>query len=340
MDFSGNFYNATERGGAAEGTVYKLSLEGSETVLHSFGVISADGVFPVDGVIMDGTGNLYGTTLNGGSAAFGTAYRVSPAGAEVVLHTFGSIQGDGIGPYGPLVIDRQGILYGTTIQGGAFGFGTVYKLNPAGTETILHSFRANGQDGVSPTEGLIMDKQGNLYGTTIAGGLHDEGTVFETSSTGGYRTLYSFGAAAGDGSGPATLTLDSQGNLYGTTAFGGTHGDGTVFKLSRGTWSETVVYSFGSNLNDGQDPLGAPVFDTQGNLYGTTLVGGVAGCGTAYKLSPGGTETILHEFGGVGDGCNPDGGLFRDAKGDLYGVTSGGGNGAYSPGGVVYKITQ
>jgi uncharacterized repeat protein (TIGR03803 family) len=240
MDSSGNIYNATEGGGAAEGTVYKLSPIGSETVLHSFGLTSTDGFFPVDGVIMDAAGNLYGTILYGGSAAFGTVYKVSPAGAEVILHTFGSFQGDGIGPYGPLVMDGAGVLYGTTTQGGTFDFGTVYKLNPAGTETVLHSFGASGQDGTGPIEGLIMDKQGNLYGTTIAGGFYGEGTVFEATAKGAYRTLYSFGGTTGDGASPATLTLDNEGNLYGTTAFGGAHGGGTVFKLSRGSWTETI----------------------------------------------------------------------------------------------------
>jgi len=338
-DASGNFYGATEGGGLAEGTVFKFGSDGIETVLYNFGTAVNDGSFPVDGVIIDAQRNLYGTTLYGGSADFGTVYKVSATGNETILHSFAGGPGDGVGPYGPLVRDKSGNLYGTTTQGGLYFFGTIYKLTPQGTETILHNFDPYAHDGQGPITGMTMDQEGNLYGVTIAGGAYNLGAAFEISAKGTYKILYSFGATDTDGNAPATVTLDASDNLYGTTAFGGTSGIGTVFKLTASTnWSETILYSFGSVPSDGDDPLGVPVFDEQGNLYGTTFLGGNAACGTVYRLTPTGEETILHNFGGTGDGCSPDGGLLRDPKGVLYGDTTAGGTGSYTPGGTLYKL--
>jgi uncharacterized repeat protein (TIGR03803 family) len=330
---------ATEGGGVAEGTVFKVSPDGGETVIYNFEFANNDGSFPEDGVIIDAQRNLYGTTLYGGSANLGTVYKISPAGSETILHSFTGGSSDGIGPYGPLLRDKNGNLYGTTIQGGAYFYGTIYKLTPHGAETILHYFNPDEHDGAGPITGLTMDKQGNLYGVALVGGRYKEGAVFEINSKGRYSILYNFGATATDGNGPATLTLDASGDLYGTTSVGGTYGAGTVFKLFRGAnWNETVLYSFGSSTTDGQNPLGVPLLDAQGNLYGTTFMGGNAACGTIYKLTPSGEETILHDFGGAGDGCYPDGGLLKDSKGVFYGVTFAGGTGSYTPGGVVYKL--
>ena len=337
-DAKGNFYGATGGGGAVEGTVFKVSTDGSETVIHNFAVANNDGSFPEDGVIIDSQGNLYGTTLYGGSANFGTVFKISPAGSETILHSFtgGS---DGIRPYGPLLRDKNGNLYGTTAVGGAYSYGTIYQLTPNGNETILHYFNPDQHDGAGPVTGLTTDKQGNLYGVALIGGLFKQGAVFEINSKGIYGILHQFGATATDGNAPVTLTLDASGNLYGTTAFGGAYSAGTVFRLVPGAnWNETVLYSFGSSTTDGQDPLGTPLLDTQGNLYGTTLFGGSAACGTIYKLTPSGEETILHHFGGTGDGCNPNGGLLKGSNGVLYGVTFAGGAGSYSTGGIVYKL--
>jgi uncharacterized repeat protein (TIGR03803 family) len=338
-DANGNFYGATEGGGAAEGTVFKVSPDGGETVIYNFEFANNDGSFPEDGVIIDAQRNLYGTTLYGGSANLGTVYKISPAGSETILHSFTGGTSDGIGPYGPLLRDKNGNFYGTTAQGGAYFYGIIYRLTPDGAETILHYFNPDEHDGAGPITGLTMDKLGNVYGVAIAGGRYKQGVVFEINSKGRYSILHNFGVTATDGNAPATLTLGASGDLYGTTAFGGTYGAGTVFKLVRGAnWNETVLYSFGSSTTDGQDPLGVPLLDAQGNLYGTTFIGGNAACGTIYKLTPSGEETILHDFGGTGDGCNPDGGLLKDSKGAFYGVTFAGGTGSYTPGGVVYKL--
>jgi uncharacterized protein YceK len=209
-----------------------------------------------------------------------------------VLHSFGSGM-DALAPYGGLVFDKTGHLYGTTAVGGAGsgcnqGCGTVFELTRGThgqwTETVLYSFKNDGKDGTLPFRGLILDTAGNLYGVTGSGGtgqcVHGCGTVFELKhgAHGQWteKVLYSFGSFKGDGEAPAGLIFDTAGNLYGTTGLGGrtscTFGCGTVFELKRGVhdqWTEKVLYSFGSFKGDGEGPAGL-IFDTAGNLYGTT----------------------------------------------------------------------
>jgi len=314
-----------------------------ETVLHSFGN-SSDGVFPVDGLIFDISGNLYGTTYVGGIHSAGTVFELSPQGGggwtETVLHSFGNGT-DGSGPEAGLILDSAGNLYGTTAFGGIYGLGTVFELSPrAGggwTETVLHSF-GNGNDGQLPVAPLVY-ADGNLYGTTNGGGIHDAGTVFELSPNGGggytETLLHNFGnPATNDGSYPsAGLVFDSAGNLYSTTSQGGIHGFGTAFELSPrqgGGWTETLLHNFGNpSTNDGYIPYTGLIFDSAGNLYGTTSGGGIHGGGTAFELSPRGggswTETVLHNFGGGTDGAYLLAGLAMDTAGNLYGTTDSGG---------------
>jgi uncharacterized repeat protein (TIGR03803 family) len=245
---------------------------------------------------------------------------------EEILHSFDINAGDGQSPQGALVMDSAGNLYGVTPLGGGRKLGIVYELTPeAGgswKEKIIHTF-VGGSDGRSPQAGLIIDKKGNLYGTTYQGGTGTNcgafacGTVFELSpKTGGGWTekiLYSFKGGTGDGQNPAaSLLMDSAGNLYGTTVAGGTGGSvnsGTVFKLSpngSGGYTETVLHSFTSGGTDGCNPFAGLVLDSKGNLYSTTGAGGTYGFGTVFELSPGSkgkwTETILHSFGASGDG--------------------------------------
>ena len=318
-----------------------------ETVLHSFGG-GTNGTFPAASLIFDSSGNLYGTTAEGGihtscgdGSGCGTAFELSPkAGGgwtETVLHSFGNGT-DGIVPDGSLLFDQASNLYGTTVLGGIHGLGTAFELSPrqggGWTETILHSF-GNGTDGISPNASLIFDSNGNLYGTTYFGGIHGQGTVFELSpSQGGGWTetvLHSFGSGT-DGAQPyAALILDMAGNLYSTTYKGGVHGEGTVFELSPrlgGGWTETVLHSFGNPATqDGADPFGDLVADATGNLYGMTQGGGIRGKGTVFELSlgqgGGWTETVLHSFGNPAtqDGANPFAGLIFDQDGNLYGTT-------------------
>ena len=200
----------------------------------------ADGSQPYSSLILDKQGNMYGTTSTDGAYASGTVYRVTPSGKETVLYSFTGLGGDGANPYTLLTGDSAGNLYGTTTYGGNYGgvcgpagCGTVFKLAPTGKETVLHRFTGVNGDGYSPYQGVIRDAAGNLYGTTAYGGTYGYGTVFEVNATGIFSVLYSFAGNGGDGNTPmAGLVRDTKGNLYGTTAYGGVHGYGTVFKLA------------------------------------------------------------------------------------------------------------
>jgi len=259
---------------------------------------------------------------------------------------------DGELPWAGLIFDQSGDLFGTTAFGGAnscsphAGCGTVFKLAPNGngtwTESVLYSF-AGGNDGVEPLAGLVFDSAGNLYGTTLDGGPNGVGVVFRlTANTDGTWTesvLYSFCSLSncGDGFTPiGGLILDQTGNLYGTTAQGGTNNAGTVFKLTPhqgGSWTESVLYSFTGNSN-GADPQGALIFDQAGNLYGTAIGGGITscrgGCGVIFELTPQNngswTESVLYSFTGGSDGGLPVGNVIFDSSGNLYGTTNQGGH--------------
>ena len=300
MDSSGNLYGTTAGGGVGnEGTVFELvnsSGTYTEKVLYSFNF--SGGASPDGGLVIDGSGNLYGTTQSGGANFFGTVFElVNSAGtySEQVLYSFTKSGGDGGYPYAGVIIDGSGNLYGTTVQGGANGFGTVFELvNSSGSysEQVLYSFTNSGGDGANPIAGLLADSSGNLYGTTQSGGASNVGTVFElVNSSGTYneKVLYGFSTSNGDGYYPyyGALIMDSTGNLYGTTAYGGPRGQGTVFELvnSSGTYTENVVYSFGSGCSDGYSPFGGLVMDSSGNLYGTTEGGGSSGVGTVFSLT-------------------------------------------------------
>jgi len=256
---------------------------------------------------------------------------------ETVRFSFANTP-DGANPrYMTPVLGGTGNLYGTTQYGGAFDFGAVFELTPSGTETILHSFDVNGTDGAYPVASLVMYK-GNLYGTTVEGGTDSiYGTVFELKHTtkGWTETiLHSFGAS-GDGSQPScALTLDTAGNLYGTTNVGGAYSYGTVFELTP-SGTEKILWSFG-NGTDGANPVAGVIRDAAGNLYGTTEYGGNHGYGAVFKLTPSGTETVLHSFDLNGtDGAYPVARLVM-YNGNLYGTTVDGGT--YGDG-TVFKLT-
>jgi uncharacterized repeat protein (TIGR03803 family) len=315
MDSSGNLYGTTISGGVYyQGTVFELvnsSGTYTEKVLYSFTGTSGDGASPVAGLIMDGSGNLYGTTQSGGSAFYGTVFElINSAGtySEQVLYSFTKSGGDGEYPYAGLIMDGSGNLYGTTYRGGANSFGTVFELvNSSGTysEQVLYSFTNSGGDGAYPYQGLVADSSGNLYGTTQSGGAGNGGTVFElVNSSGTYseKVLYGFSTSNGDGQAPiyGNLIMDSSGNLYGTTVQGGSGQQGTVFELvnSSGTYTEKVLYGFGSGCGGGVSPYGGVVIDSSGNLYGTTANGGSSNLGTVFSLThlsgaPSSTTTTL-----------------------------------------------
>jgi len=267
------------------------------SVLYSFAGYP-DGANPEAGLVMDTAGNLYGTTNSGGSFLFGpfpflgpfpydggTVFKVDPSGSETVLHSFAPNGGDGAIPYAGLVMDTAGNLYGTTESGGSSGNGTVFKVDPSGSETVLYSFTNSGGDGAYPFAGLLMDTAGNLYGTTTQGGSSNNGTVFKVDSSGSETVLYSFTNSGGDGQSPeAGLIMDAAGNLYGTAHGGGSFGNGIVFKVDP-SGSETVLHGFTGSGGDGADPEAGLIMDKAGNLYGTTAFGGSSDNGTVFKLT-------------------------------------------------------
>lgn len=342
FDASGNLYgttaaggNATDCGGIGCGVAYKLSPDGkggwTDTVLHTF-TGGADGAYPNPGLVLDASGNLYGTAAAGGKLSgvdciggCGVVFKLSLAGdgwKESVLHEF--VGGnDGQQPTAPLIFDSAGNLYGTTYSGGIGGVGTAFRLskNSNGTwrESILHAF-TEGDDGGGVNAGLLMDSEGNLYGTTLFGGTQTGscpncGVVFELSPTGSglwRETIVHYFAGlpiclTGTCDGAASyapLVLDTSGNLWGTTEVGGrstcardTLDCGVVFELSPSAsgWSEGFVYDFTGG--DGENPVAGLTIDTSGNLYGTTEFGGtnrtgcdnsgfMMGCGVVFKLVP------------------------------------------------------
>jgi len=346
----------------------------TETVLYSFGSTPTDGYYPGGGLVVDSSGNLFGTTAEGSDTlcdlaevyGCGVVYELvksSNGYMEKVLYSFGSSSptSDGASPQAGLIMDAAGNLYGTTTYGGSSnclvdigvdGCGTVFELVKSSTgytENVLYAF--TGFDGAYPLAGLLMDSSGNLYGTAQGGGAYGYGVVFElVNSSGTYveKVLYSFGGTATDGAYPvAGLLMDASGNLYGTTSQGGAYGKGTVFELvnSSGTYMERVLYSFGGTAADGNDPIASLLLDASGNLYGTTKLGGSttacggSGCGTAFELvnsSGSYAERLLHSFSGGSDGSNPAAALIMDSSGNLYSTTEVGGSSLQ--GGTVFTI--
>jgi uncharacterized repeat protein (TIGR03803 family) len=235
-DKKGNLYGMTTAGGAhSDGTVFKLTPSGSETVLYSFAG-GSDGIDPVGSLIADKNGNFFGATGFGGPNGEGTVFKLATNGTESVLYAFTG-GADGGQPYAGVVADKAGNLYGTTYYGGIGGFsGVVYKVAPNGTETVLHAFCSleNCDDGYLPEAGLIIDKKGNLYGTTSQGGGFNpggDGTVFKVSPSGKETVLHAFDFQAGDGVFPNTALLLANGYFYGATTNGGADSVGTVYKL-------------------------------------------------------------------------------------------------------------
>jgi uncharacterized repeat protein (TIGR03803 family) len=390
-DELGNFYGTTSQGGPGNclvsnggfnvqvgcGAVFKLvpNSKGTftETILYNFvgnSYPSTDGGNPQGALIFDKSGNLYGTTQGGGKYGGGTVFKLSPAAndtwIETVLYNFGAVRTDGSGPVGALVFDGAGDLYGTTAYGGKYYRGTVFRLTPSFQgdwhEKQVFQFGAFTTDGQYPTGGLTFDSSGNLYGTTVSGGLSSSsysacsenytlcGTVFMLSAGTWIETqLFLFNGTNG-GNPTGSVIFDSGGNLYATASMGGAYNDGEVFELapgSSGQWTETAIHSFSGLNGDGSGPQGDLVFDSSGNLYGTTLLGGtnaglchVNGCGIVYELSPPASgknwrQKVLHTFSRSTDGQEPFAGLVLDSAGNLYGTTTLGGSGNQ---GTAFKV--
>jgi uncharacterized repeat protein (TIGR03803 family) len=348
---TGNLFGTTSQPG---GTVFKLDTTGVFTSLYSF-IQQADGQVPEGTLIRDSAGNLYGTTYFGGNPSCvqgngcGTIFKLYEE-KLTVLHTFTGL--DGANPATGLVRDSVGNLYGTTFAGGTSsacpsGCGTVFKLDTSGTLTMIHIFTGGGNgDGSRPLGSLVRDAAGNFYGTTQSGGVAERGTVFKLNPANGkYVVLHSF-TGPPDGAEPrAGLVRGPAGNLYGTTYYGGTSRQGTIFKILNRTI--TILYSFAGSP-DGSHPSAVLLLDSTGNLYGTTYAGGsgpcnqggVTGCGTVFKLDTSGTLEVLHNFTdtlhGSSDGAYPRASLIMDSAGTLYGTTSKGG---LSDDGTIFELT-
>jgi uncharacterized repeat protein (TIGR03803 family) len=284
MNISNNLFGTTSEGGANyNGTVFKLTTKGKETVLYSFGSTgSGDGIEPSSSLI-DVKGILYGTTYYGGpgNPGSGTLFGITEAGVEKVLYPFGG-SGDGTNPTASL-LSKGATLYGTTPYGGANSFGTVYSFQPdSKKEKVTHSFGA-GTDGTGPESGLI-NIGGTFYGTTFGGGVYAAGTVYQITASGKETVLYSFGTNGnGDGSLPVGSLINVNGTLYGTTNSGGANGAGTVFMITP-AGNEAVVYSFQSG-DDAHNPE-AGLVDINGTLYGTTVYGGKYDDGAVFAVTP------------------------------------------------------
>ena len=359
FDGAGNLYGTTQNGGLQQaGTVFELTPNSdgtwTESELYSFKG-SPDGAGPKCDLIFV-AGNLYGTTLAGGinhvnEGGDGTLFELIPASGggwtEKVIHSFGSGT-DGMFPEAGLIADAGGNLYGTTLQGGAYGLGTIFELTPVSDgwmESVIYSF-FGGKSGAGPIAGLISDTSGNLYGTTAGGGTQGLGNIFKlTHDANGKWTesvIHTFTGGLWGANAYGGLVFDGMGNLYGTTAVGGVHNWGIAFKLALkpdGKWTESVLHSFAGG-HDGRNPYASLIFDRAGNLYGTTALGGGSRIGTVFKLVPPGnkwTESVIYGFPGSRvNGELPMAGVILDGAGNLYGMTPKGG--AHGKG-VVYEIT-
>lgn len=339
----GNFYGTTTSGGAGnDGTVFKITPEGTLTTLNSFYLTAGD--FSEAPLVHASDGNFYGTAASGGFHGFGTVFKITPSGTLTGLYSFCSQSkcSDGEDPYGWLVQGSDGNLYGTTPYGGTNNGGTVFEITLSGTLTTLYSFcsHSNCSDGAEVYAGLVQSSDGNFYGTTAYGGanhdcsgVHDPGcgTVFKITPAGTLTTLYSFCSqpACADGQYPYNGVIQARdGNFYGvTTSAGGNCSPncGTVFKITP-AGELTTLYTFCSQSGcpDGNQPAAPLVQASGGNFYGTTELGGANNYGTIFKITPGGTLTTLHSFDGI-DGDYPEGGLVQGLPGTFYGTTPSGG---------------
>jgi uncharacterized repeat protein (TIGR03803 family) len=335
------------------------------TVLHNF-TNFPDGGRPLGRLLLDPAGNLYGTTTIGGKIGYGSVFKVDTSGNLSIFYSFAGPP-DGNEPVAGLIRDAAGNLYGTTGVGGTTtlcgtdqtslaGCGIVFKLDPSGTETVLHRFGSNGPDGAFPNGPLALDSSGTLWGSTQEGGergctvpippngrMVDVGcgTVFKVDLGGNETVVHNFLKV--DGAAPiGGVIQDQAGNLYGVTLSGGLQNCpsaffgscGTVFKVdTSGQLSTFYSFKGGDGGPDGDIPESSLILDPAGNLYGTTNAGGTVvcapqvlpgiTCGTLFQLTPAGKETVLHSFGGSGDAGYPITGLVRDAAGNFYGLISG-----------------
>jgi uncharacterized repeat protein (TIGR03803 family) len=334
----GNLYSSTKFSQDANdnGGVFLVSPSGTESVSYKF--LPTDGTSCNAGVDLGSDGNFYGVCFSGGPGSQGIVYKVTPTGTFTILHSFTGTSGDGAGPFAPPIQAADGNFYGTTNTGGAHNDGTVYKLTPGGTLTILYSFTA-GTDGFNPYAPLVQGTDGNLYGSTFSGGAHNFGTTYKISTAGKLTTLHAFNNT--DGFNPiGGMIQGSDGNFYGTTYTGGANNNGVVFKMTAGG-TLTVLHSFLA-ATDGQGPQVALMQATDGNFYGINVFGGHGGgiggmgLGSIFKVTAKGVFSTVYLFDSAAVGGNPGAALVQNTNGLLYGDSfSGPGGGGY---GAFYSL--
>ncbi len=329
----GAFYGMTRYGGAnAGGTIFKITAGGTFTVLRPL-KSTTDGRYPQGSLVRGTDGNFYGMTNAGGTNGYGTIFRISPGGATFTVLRHLSRTTDGSSPAGSLVQNTDGAFYGMTYSGGTTGYGTLFRITTGGSFSVLHHLDGSSQ-GSLPVANLVQGTDGNYYGTTSAGGTTNHGTVFRTCTNGTYTVLYSLNRTPHGGAPLGNLVQGADGAFYGTSSEGGSNAAGTIFRITTGG-SFTVLRHLSSSA-DGRNPRAGLVRGTDGAFYGTTYGGGSNGHGTIFRITAGGTYTVLRHLSSLTDGRNPEAELVQGNDGAFYGSTYNGGSNGW---GTIFRIT-
>ncbi|HEX5155184.1 MAG TPA: choice-of-anchor tandem repeat GloVer-containing protein [Parafilimonas sp.] len=330
----GNFYGMTHWGGIYDhGTLFKITSSGAITIIKNFNYYDNDGAYPYGELIKGPDGNMWGMTSSGGINTTGVVFKLTTDGVFTVVHQF-DYNKEGSAPHGHLVLGKDGNFYGITASGGTYGYGTIFKMTPSGTCTVLRALNG-GSDG-GPSYGSITEgTDGNLYGMTYGGGTNNIGTIIKISKTGsGFTVLRSFTYGTDGGYTRGDLIQATDGFLYGMTAAGAVNGYGAIFKIKTTGASFSVIRNLSGA--DGTGPNGSLMQHTDGFLYGLAYGSGAHGGGTFFKISTAGVFTRLYSFTPDTDGGNPEGGVIAGTDGDLYGLTTDGGP---NFGGTAFKVT-